>query len=279
MGSRKFDIFIGIDQTGAVGPSGKPKALDVSIIYSKNKIHFETGLKIKSFSRQALTEVIQERVPIRESTRVLICVDALFSLPLALRISHAELLRQAKDYSFKSKPYGAQTAFQFFNQFQGTEPVLHRRIDLRVGAQSVFHLHPFQRNIGCGSYRILKDLAQETKWASLWPLEAIDHQLVIAEGYPSHYWSTILDCSQRDLSVAKARYKKLNFADMNQADSFLLALAAQRYHGQIFETVKDPEIKAEGWILGVPFKEAQAQLPLTERRRKYSRPQTRHRPK
>ncbi len=79
-----------------------------------------------------------------------------------------------------------------------------RRADVLglAGANSVFSLLPYQRNIGCGSFRSLKELAQEPNWFCTWPFETLDlSPVVLAEGYPSLFWRTFLGAKKRDLSV------------------------------------------------------------------------------
>lgn len=248
----KFDFFVGIDQTGATDNRGGPKALDVSIISLKPQITYKTGLKLKKLSLKSVKDLISQHWPFFSLHKVLILIDSVFALPAELGTSHLKVLNAAKNFQFNNKLYGAETAFYFFNQYQKSKPVHFRNIDLILNAQSVFQLKPYQRNIGCGSYRILKDLASEKKWYSVWPFEKLNRQFVIAEGYPSFYWSKLLQSPKRNLPFLVSKYPDLKITNLNQADSFILALAAKKFQNQIDKPILNSKAKSEGWVLGVP---------------------------
>ncbi len=120
-------------------------------------------------------------------------------------------------------------------------------------ANSVFNLHPFQKNIGCGTYRILKDLASDTTWYRIWSHHSLTKKtkVVIAEGYPSYYWKSWLKNTRR-----QNKWGNYQFSNQDSADSFILA-----YAGLMLTQKKDflkfklpTKVKNEGWILGVPWK-------------------------
>ncbi len=249
-----FKLFIGIDQTGAVDAKGTPKPLNVCMIDDSNgKTRIFTGLKLKKVSHEELISLIKKKLPHFKNQKALICIDSVIGLPLETETSFKQILKQVKNFSHQDKQYGAITAHSFFNHFLKNGPIKHRRIELKVKANSVFNLKPFQRNIGCGSYRVLKELSLEKKWFDIWPFEKPKSQFIIAEGYPSYFWKTLLGSKKRDLSLLQSHFKQLKFKNTDEADSFMLAYGALKSIQQI-NLKKIPRIaKKEGWMLGVPF--------------------------
>lgn len=249
----KIKIFIGIDQTGAVNHKGKPKSLNVSLIDLRNKPIYLTGLKLPELNRTSVQQLLRENISLIKNHQVLICVDTVFGLPHELRIKPQEIMKRAKKFSFNKKNYGAETAYNFFKQFLLSEDIPERTVETMVKANSVFNLKPYQKNIGCGSFRIIKDLAQDPTWFSLWPFDKLNKQFVIAEGYPSYFWRTEFNCPRRDLKYLSEKFKKLNFANLDQADSFVLAFSASKALDKLFNFKLTEKIRHEGWILGVPY--------------------------
>lgn len=249
----KIKIFIGIDQTGAVNHKGEPKHLNVSLIDLRKKPIYLTGLKLTELSFTNVRRLIDENIPQINDDKVLICVDTVFGLPQALKAKPREIMQQAKKFSHNKKNYGADTAYNFFNQFLISKDKPERTVENLVKANSVFNLKPYQKNIGCGSFRIIKNLAQDPTWFSLWPFEKLDKQFVIAEGYPSYFWRTEFKCARRDLNYLSRKFKKLNFANLDQADSFVLAYGASKSLVQLSTFKLNKKIQHEGWILGVPY--------------------------
>lgn len=250
--TQDFSIFIGIDQTGAVNPQGQPRPLSVSLIDSRNKATRFTNLKILNLGKLDIQALIKNCVPEFEKEKVLICVDTVFGLPASTKTPIEKIFYEIKDFCFNDKAYGALTAHAFFNQFRKTDQTPHRKIEQLVGANSVFNLKPFQKNIGCGSYRIIKNLAEDRSWYSLWPFDKPQKQFVIAEGYPSYFWKTYLKSHRRNLSILQNQFADLNVKNLDQADSFVLAYGAMQSVEQIYNFKTDSQTQFEGWILGVP---------------------------
>lgn len=200
---------------------------------------------------QSVQHLLQKNIPAVKNEKVLICVDTVFGLPKPLKVLPVNLFKFAKNYTFLGKPFGAITAYEFFSHFLKSSKIQHRKVELLVKANSVLNLQPYQKNIGCGSFRIIKNLATGTKWFSLWPFDKLDKQFIIAEGYPSYFWRTQIKSSHRNLDVLKKKFTKLKFKNMDQADSFVLAFGASRSTRNLL----DSKIicKYEGWILGVPY--------------------------
>jgi hypothetical protein len=252
-----FKLILGIDQTGATDHKGKPKKLHCTLIDAhkfnrSKKLDIYSNLTLESLNLHSVTELISNQVGSFKNQSVLICIDTAFGLPADLDVNFKEIFAYSKSYRNEQKDFGALTAHHFFNSFRKNSHIQKRRIEVLTKANSVFNLKPFQRNIGCGSYRSIKELAQDMTWFNLWPFQKLTKQFVFAEGYPSHIWKNLFNIKKRDLTELKKLFPELNFKGLDQADSFALALGALKYQNQLFE--KAPMIaKKEGWILGVPY--------------------------
>jgi hypothetical protein len=179
-------------------------------------------------------------------------VDSVLGLPLEIGLGPRSLFKKIQGFSHNKKSFGALTAHAFFNQFLKGKQIPQREVEFKVKANSVFNLRPFQKNIGCGSYRILRDLSEDPNWFSLWPFEDLNSKFIIAEGYPSYFWKTIIGSKKRDLELINKNFKTLNLRNLDEADSLVLALGASKNHQQIINFKKTKKSQFEGWILGVP---------------------------
>lgn len=261
-----FDLYIGIDQTGAVNSKGVPKKLPLCILNPKSKKNPFTFTTIANLTHAHLLSALKMNESTMMSQKILICVDSALGLPSVLNTTPQSLMAKARDYSWQAKPYGAQTAYHFFLSFlkpssnltspsatnkhaQNKVHYPRRQVELLTKANSVFQLQPFQKNIGCGTYRVLKNLAQDQRWYSLWPFEAPSRNIVIAEGYPSFFWNSLFQLKSRNLENIK-KLTGLNFKDQDIADSFILAYGAQFWDTVILDP-PTPMAQKEGWILGV----------------------------
>ncbi|MBC7456696.1 MAG: hypothetical protein H7235_00340 [Bdellovibrionaceae bacterium] len=252
-----FKLILGIDQTGATDKKGKPKKLHCTLIdarkvHQSKKMNVYPNLYLEKLNFESINQLITNHVKDFKNQPVLICIDTAFGLPLQLNVSYKKIFETSKNYQFEGKSYGALTAFHFFNSFKNTSTSQKRKVEIITNANSVFNLKPFQRNIGCGSYRSIKDLAENMNWFNLWPFQTIKKQFVIAEGYPSHIWKNLLNIKTRDLNLLKKAFPDLSFKTTDHADSFVLAFGALKYQNQIFKKIPSTA-KKEGWILGVPF--------------------------
>ena len=149
----KFDFIIGIDQTGATTAKGIPKPLTCSLIDNRKQQsptnHFE--LKIKSLTKNEIYHLIKNQTDLDLKAiarlKILIVVDAVLGLPQSCKIKMYQILTTVKDYEFNNKAYGAKTAYQFFNSFSEDQKKPGRTVEILTKANSVFNLHPFQKNI------------------------------------------------------------------------------------------------------------------------------------
>lgn len=243
-----YQIFIGIDQTGATNSKGIPRPLQVCLIQkNKNDLKIFESLQIDKLNQDNLIHLIQSKVPNFKKQKVLVCVDSVLGLPNELKVSFNSVIQDVRNFSYKNKKYGALTAFHFFNQYLSKNHIPNRQVEELVKANSVFKLKPFQKNIGCGTYRILKDLSEEKKWFSVWPFEPTSMQFTLAEGYPSFFWKKYFKQSKRNHDYLKVHFPQLKFKNLDQADSFVLA-----YGASYEKLIPIKNSKYEGWILGVP---------------------------
>lgn len=254
----KFDIFVGIDQTGAVKANGQPRQLDICIAeITKTKTKYYTKLKIEKLCYNQIHAEIKKCIPEFDRQKVLICVDSVFGLPQELSVQFSKIIATAKNFNSENKEFGSATAHAFFNDFLKSKKIIPKRIvENIVKANSVFNLKPFQKNIGCGTYRIIKDLSVGQKWFSIWPFEKPIYQFVVAEGYPSFFWKHLLNLRTRNVIELKLKLKteikKLDVDTIDEADSFVLAYGAMKSVDFMNNFKIDPKYKNEGWILGVP---------------------------
>ena len=144
-----------------------------------------------------------------------------------------------------------------------------RQVDLLTGAQSVFRTHPFQRNIQTGTYRIWRDLAEESVF-DFWPWKTpqTSKKSQIAEGYPSLWARSVFGLKFRDakgfLEACRkkpggleihlsSKDQKLIMKSGEALDSAILALGSAilaRNSPGWFQANR-AVCKREGWILGL----------------------------
>lgn len=235
--------FIGIDQTGAVNSFGKPKPLP-SCLIEDNKLSF---FYLKQFS----SELVNFKPEV-------VCIDCVLGLPNSVNIS----LRQAMALTQNIAGFGRSPAQHFFENLANGE-THHRQLELQIGANSVFTVHPFQKNIQTGTFRFWKEMSVNPDWFYLPALSGEknnrQNKIAVVEGYPSYYWKSLLKQPHRKpdliIQILKKNYPmfKMNaeaktqlYKDANLADALVLALAAQKYKNEI-----NRRSSTEGWILGI----------------------------
>jgi hypothetical protein len=258
----RIETVIGIDQTGAVLPNGKPKPLYACVLKkTKGKPKLFPNLKLSQLNECSIKLLIDEN---KTSGATLVIVDSVLGLPAGLNADFQKLLKVIKNYTFSGQSYGSKTAVNFFHTFLSPDQIKRAEFPRRVaeelsGANSVFTLRPYQRNIGCGSYRVLKDLAEDSSWFNVWPFEdSLKKEFVIAEGYPSLYWREILGCPSRQSDKLNAFLKK-NFQytslpkTSDDSDAAIIAVAGLHYlQAGFFNDFSSSQLtKKEGWIVGL----------------------------
>lgn len=237
-----FDTFVGIDQTGAMKGKGV-KPLFLSITDGKR---MENALYLDHCNHSHLRKKLEKHGFSTE--KVFVLVDSCLGVPSPCDIGIRALIKKAKSYSFEDKIYGAATAHQFYQSLLTKKEIYHRKCELLAKANSPFHLKPYQRNIGCGSYRVLKDLAQDCRDLTFWPQEELS-TWVVAEGYPTLAWENF------QAFPPKALERKIlaQLPKLSEDHSDACMLAWQAFRGLNFLKTKLPSIaKKEGWIFGLP---------------------------
>lgn len=285
-----FTTFVGIDQTGATDPKGTPKPLPVALVYKTSdhwKLHFskaQSQLEIASVTREELLKLLHAFPhPGRDLSRTALIMDSVFGLPASqwpIKKTGSEglfeLFQRAQQFEYKKKSYGRDTAEMFFAQFlksNRTKKLPTRLCEDQSGANSVFLTKPFQRNIGCGTFRIWKDLGDAPeKWFQIWGFDEPESHVQdgpwIFEAYPSLFWKKILGMPTRnakhlvrylktqspfELKIESKQFSLL-LEDPDLCDSVVLALSAmilQEHGNEIWQIPKAPHLDKEGWILGL----------------------------
>lgn len=286
----RFSTFLGIDQTGATDSKGLPKPLPVALVYKTSQSwklvfsHQGKRLDIPSVTRESLLQLLHQFPhPGRDLSRTALIMDSVFGLPQAQfplksggSDSLFDIFKSASKFTYLGKAYGRDTAEKFFAQFLKNHrgSLLPRRLcEEKSGANSVFLTRPFQRNIGCGTFRIWKELgAAPEKWFQVWGFDEAELHVQdgpwIFEAYPSLFWKKVLGFSSRnpkdlvrflqtsaprDLDF-QPRQLPLLLEDPDLCDSVVLALSAlilQEKQNGLWEIPSIPHLDKEGWILGL----------------------------
>lgn len=285
-----FTTFLGIDQTGATDSKGTPKPLPVALV-QKTSSGWKLTFSQKDGSRLELPQVTRENVLKllmdhahfgRDLSRTGLVMDSVFGLP-AKNWPYSQggsenlfsLFQKASAFSFQGKAYGRDAAEAFFKEFLGKNhkgDLLRRQCELESGANSVFLTRPFQRNIGCGTFRIWKELgAAPEKWFHVWGFEEPALHLQdgpwIFEAYPSLFWKKLLTLPSRQPELLvrwlktespwqrdfKASQLALLMEDPDLCDSVVLAIGARllQERSEMWKIPDIPALDKEGWILGL----------------------------
>lgn len=247
-------LFVGIDQTGAIQKNGTPKPLPACFI-RKHRPHF---FYLPALEKEILTQTTQ----LKAHEEILIGLDCVIGLPETVPGSPREAMHKTLDFP----GYGRSVATEFFAQLS-PDAKPRRKIEIQLGANSIFQEKPFQKNIQTGTFRCWKELAQSADNFCFPAIENISSlqlspALKVFEGYPSFSWKTLLKLKTRDVSqlptALQQYFPKIIWEDQHQdavekdanlADAFVLALAISQ------ETERALTIPAskEGWILGSEF--------------------------
>lgn len=272
----RFTVFVGIDQTGAANKSGKPKPLPAAIVTPVGRQLLLSVSSLKGLTKDSIdTFVEKENLELTRSGELAIIVDCVLGLPEEVFPKGEtlfDLFHQAHSYKFEGRSQGREVAYEFFKKFlEGQEEgsaLPRRRCEELAKANSVFNLRPYQKNVGCGTFRIWKELGSKNKWFHLWPTERLSLVFpTIFEGYPSLIWKTIFGLkSRKPKELIEAAEKKLGIEiavsestrtliekNPNYADAAALALGA--FYLQEAETLTStsdiPDRMKEGWIVGL----------------------------
>jgi hypothetical protein len=250
-------LIIGIDQTGAVDAKGRPKKLSIAVWEMEKQI-LHVGLSLPSLTYNSVLQLISSFDNNYKVMDCLVLVDSVLGLPSLCRTNIHQLLKRAGADNKKQMPYGAKPAYHFFQGFPEATKSPKRKIEITLKANSVFHLTPYQRNIGCGTYRILRDLAQDQSWFRIWSQELVEEErALVAEVYPSYFWKKHLKSNKRDFDVFEKWLKTQKIKTLpspisklnpDHTDAAVVAVLAAYYEMPI---LSQPMIHSpEGWIFG-----------------------------
>ena len=285
----RYDVYVGVDQTGAVHSSGSrkglPKPLPTSLLV-KNTLY--TGLSLKTFNADEILALVAS-VTSLEKPKVFVAVDAVLGLPEECAATFDLLLQKVIQFQASRRKrnvalHGRDAAFEFFLQFLPMKLRTHLKAHGRAvppfrlpericeqlaNANSVFHRVPAQRNIGCGSYRILSDLADgfgsgNRRKLCVWPHQALnDAEITISEVYPSQMWKILgISSTRQEKNFFDYCSKNFELVDglkmtPDHIDAAVSAIGARHVieKQNFLKTAANHDFGNEGWILGLAFNE------------------------
>jgi len=243
------DVYIGIDQTGAVNRLGKPKALPLCLMEG-NRVEF---FYLETFSKESIFKTLK----LSPTQKIVACVDCVLGVPQELGLTWRKALELIKPW----EGFGRESARSFFLKLGGGQ-IFSRRVEIQSRANSVFKEHPFQKNIQTGTYRFWKEIASSAEdFAVPFLGEVVTaDKIPLYEGYPTLSWKLIFGVKCRmpdrlpllieksfpDLVVSQESLSLLK-SDPNFADAFVLALSLKQFRRV---SPQEEVFRIEGWILG-----------------------------
>lgn len=264
----KFQVYLGIDQTGAGKLTAKPLKA-VALFRESKRIVGHQLLQLDSLK----PEVIRTKLQLRDLRRMAILIDSVLGLPEATWPGQANRFWTLCRWAQQEPLFGRDAAHTFFSRFwRGHETQApHRLCERLASANSIFRFRPFQKNIQTGSFRIWKDLGSTKKWANIYPFDlkkSHPHHPWLFECYPSFLWKMLFDAPKRDFRFLEkndfqqialpSQDRQLLQKDADLQDAFVNAYAGFYFDqkNQLFNAPPRPlshQINKEGWILGLDF--------------------------
>ncbi len=278
----RFQCFLGVDQTGAVLPSGRPKSLACTVLVRRGEewVLYATHpsgkpLALPCFNSQFI-EILLESFRQSLDANVAMMVDCVLGLPWVSWKHTGERpgdLRSLLRLCALETEYGRGASEAFFSKWNVSESLPRRACELATGSNSVFQTWPYQKNIQTGTHRIWRDLTSigDEDYFSFWPFDPPRRARPwVFEGYPSYYWKHLFGFRKRvpsafPLVIAALREQGVSIRvcgksaiqrDCNLADAAILSLAGlvlqeRRKLFQPFEGFEwNLSARAEGWIAG-----------------------------
>lgn len=279
----KFQIFLGVDQTGAARAGGK-RAAPLKAFVIRRSPHSRAWegepLLLESLSKKVIDQKF------RASSELAMIVDSVLGLPQACwprekKVTSQklwELFRETQAPAGFGRSY-SETHFTGILKRHNLLSIPSRLCEEIVQANSLFRTRPFQRNIQTGTFRIWRDLTshEPQPWCYFWPfdLERSPWQDLpwIFEGYPSWLWKTLFFCKVRSPSKLNEIFDRrliLKQSDLSRiqsdpdfADAAILAysgLLLQESNRLFSKLTVEPKVKSrmicEGWLLGLEMKDS-----------------------
>ncbi len=286
-----FHRFLGVDQTGAAlagGRRARPLPAVLLEVPSSGEPGWVKQVELPDLTRESVLSLLSSRSD-REGSQGAVILDGVLGLPEKFRAREEsgsgflwqQFFRAAQMQGEDGRRYGRALGEKFFAEIWSgpTDQMPTRTCERWARANSVFQLHPFQKNIQTGTFRLWRELGQAGKpWIHIWPQDCDqvgEFGPWLFEGYPSLLWRELLGLPTRDLSrlpaqvgrVLAERHLSLRMApDLTQAlarspdlaDAFVLALGGALLQlDQALWLPLDPrstEGRAaayEGWIAGL----------------------------
>lgn len=267
-------FFLGIDQTGAINHKGNPKPLPCCLI-TKNEIEF---FYLDHLSKNQILKAISENN--WASVDLFICMDCVIGLPRSLNLDWRQTTKKTLLYP----GWGKSIAQRFFSDLlnecflraeKKSKDLPRRKSEIKLKANSVFQIHPFQKNIQTGTFRFWKELAISSDDFFAPAVDSLKNKksqtqakspkpIPIFEGYPSHSWLVLFQSNTRDskkiskhmkkffplLKWTLSHERKIN-KDANLADALLLALTLYKIDSNscLQNLIKNTTPSSEGSIL------------------------------
>ncbi len=194
----------GIDQTGASVGSARAKPLKACelILNLDGNIH-----DLRFFAIPHLGEWVKT---LKQNEKNHIFIDCVFGLPIRLhQINPSKSIRDwiysSKDYTFLDKHFGSAVSQSFFAQIKYFYKIHEtstprREQEIQLNSNSVFTIHPFQKNIQTGTFRIWKELSQVLDEILIWPIDYYlqeELNVIFYEVYPSYFYKKLFNVSSR----------------------------------------------------------------------------------
>jgi hypothetical protein len=282
----KFDVFMGVDQTGAKrnkrGTRARP--LSAALLFEKregSKKWTLVPLELESLTRAEVARVLAAELGADRAARarLALLVDSVFGLPA--RCDHEsgiDSIWRLMQSTHEIDGFGRDRSEPFFKRLlprktPGVEFPPRRRCEELAGANSVFLTLPHQKNVQTGTFRVWKDLTSEnSRWFKLWPFESRQTSTQgmpwIFECYPTHFWRTMLNTpkrlpkilpqllASRSIEISDSDRSQLR-ADGDLADATVLACGGLwlQEKRRLFEPHARfqavPDLGHEGWIAGL----------------------------
>jgi hypothetical protein len=277
-----FQVFLGIDQTGAVIPGSgglraRPLPWAALLIGNDAPRLLLPSSRLKRFHLEEIESGLHsmEIRLNRAEDAVAVLLDCVLGLPgESVRWDDALAELQRLPEKFGRAPAG-----QFFSSLLGKQRSIPTRLcEEWAGANSVFRDKPYQKNIQTGTFRLWRDLVTDPRrgeW-SIWPHSSPRSpepgRFTLFEGYPSLMWRHVARRSSRDpkflsswlksQGIRFSRADSLRFStDADVADSVMLAASGwvlhrsrkllEPYPGFFESEAFRLRGKREGWIAGL----------------------------
>jgi len=270
--------ILGVDQTGAVVQSTfHPKPLSAALIsFNGSKRYLSQPQFLKALLPKYVTQLIA-----KEPYNLWVLMDCVLGLPYKLTTKvdsrfFIEVRNFVTQYGygltpsiqFLSKIFQSQLGFNINFKDPKQQPFFKRKVEIKAGSNSVFQLHPFQKNIGCGSYRIWSELAHwDPNDYMIWPDRGSEKShIVFAEVYPSYIWKHYIKSKRGDCEALKHWLKELGVnhsidwscVTLDQLDAIVSASIGVWYCQRGMSLPRSlseysKQLILERWILGVPL--------------------------